>query len=302
MCAALAASQADADHRLADSRPMGSRSTGNGPDVGYRPLERSDISTIVRAFDDMWGNWGPTAGHPESALLSRHFVLHYLEHATRGDVAVDGDGRFLGVTIARVTGQPVLFRDVTAELERVDAELRTTPLGAAGLRETLHWHDLEHAMAHDVGIDTGAQAELCLFLVAGAARGRGVGGTLWRRLLAHFAGSGVTRYYLHTDSSCDVGFYRHKGLACIAERYAKDHPEDNVFGDAPMDDIFIYAGDLPANGPAGDPPARADLPTRADLPAHAAHTDLPARGRIAGGTWLLYTSPSPRDPPLPRMP
>ncbi|MFR9114131.1 MAG: hypothetical protein ACLVI6_03200 [Bifidobacterium bifidum] len=35
-----------------------------------------------------------------------------------------------------------------------------------------------------------------------------------------------------------MSFYDHKGLNCIAARYAADHPEDG----ADMDDIFIYAG------------------------------------------------------------
>ena len=54
----------------------------------------------------------------------------------------------------------------------------------------------------------------------------------------YFANCQVARFYLHTDSSCDVSFYDHKGLTCIAARYAADHPEDGT----DMDDIFIYAG------------------------------------------------------------
>ena len=235
MCAAIAAARTDSQ-----------------PDIRYRPIERSDIDTIIRVFDETWGSWGPTAGHPESMLLSRHFVLHYLEPATRGDIAEDHEGRFLGVTLARVQRDPVLFRDIPERLHAVDATLASTPLGAAGLKETLHWHDLEHRMEHACGVDGSTQAELELFLVSAPARGRGVGGTLWRRLLEHFAERGVTRYYLHTDSSCDVGFYRHKGLDCVAERYAKDHPEDNTLGGSQMDDIFIFAGDVPSPGTCAD--------------------------------------------------
>ena len=80
--------------------------------------------------------------------------------------------------------------------------------------------------------------ELELFIVNPDVRGHGVGGQLWRRMQEHFAAWDVPAFYLHTDSDCDVSFYDHKGLNCIAARYAADHPEDG----ADMDDIFIYAG------------------------------------------------------------
>lgn len=238
--------------------------------VRYRPFIWDDVDTIVDAFDATWGNWGPTAGKPESRLLSRHFVLHYLEPATRGDIAEDRHGTFLGVTLSRVDGEPRLFGDIAQRLARVDAELGTTPIGSQGLRETLHWHDLEHDMEQSIGINDATQAELELFLVSAAARGRGVGGGLWRRLLAHFADRGVNRYYLHTDSSCDVSFYRHKGLDCVAERYASDHPEDNMLGGAVMDDIFIYAGSVPSPSVQSDAATQSDAAVPSDAAARRA--------------------------------
>lgn len=54
----------------------------------------------------------------------------------------------------------------------------------------------------------------------------------------YFAGCGVEWYYLHTDSSCDVGFYDHHGMQRVLTRLAADHPED---GDE--DDLYIYAAE-----------------------------------------------------------
>lgn len=226
---------------------MCAAATATSP-VRYRPLIWNDIDKIIQAFDDTWGNWGVTGGRPESWLLSKHFVMHYLEPATRGDVAETADGRFMGVTLARVVGEPVLFPNASEELDSVDRELNATEHGAMGLKDTLHWHAIETDMENAVGVNESTQAEVELFLVAADARGLGVGGMLWRRMMTHFAEHGVRRYYLHTDSSCDVGYYDHKGLDRVAERYAKDHPEDNRLGQETMDDIFIYAGDVPAIG------------------------------------------------------
>ena len=208
--------------------------------VIYRSVTWNDIEAVVEAFYATWGVDEP--GDPNIArLTSRHFVLHYLGPATRGEIAETADGTFLGVTLSRVTGAPALFDRVADELARVDASLRATAAGTDALARTEAWHEIEERMEDDIDLNDRAPAELELFVVAPAARGRGVGGALWRPLLASFAEAGVPRYYLHTDSSCDIGFYEHKGLARVAERYAKDHPGEYV-GDG--EDLFIYEGEV----------------------------------------------------------
>lgn len=210
--------------------------------VTYRPIRRDDIDTIVEQFYLTWGVDEP--GDPAIArMTSRHFTLHYLEPATRGDIAEGPDGTFMGVTLTRVAGRATLFDDTADELANVDAELNATPEGAAALARTNAWHALETRMEDELAINERDTAELELFLVAPAARGHGVGGTLWRRMLAYLAAEGVPRYYLHTDSSCDVGFYDHKGLKRVAERYAKDHPDEPT-GNG--EDVFIYEGEVQA--------------------------------------------------------
>ena len=210
--------------------------------VTYRPIRRDDIDTIVEQFYLTWGVDEP--GDPAIArMTSRHFTLHYLEPATRGDIAEGPDGTFMGVTLTRVAGRPTLFDDTADKLANVDAELNATPEGAAALARTNAWHALETRMEDELAINERDTAELELFLVAPAARGHGVGGTLWRRMLDHLASEGVDRYYLHTDSSCDVGFYDHKGLRRVAERYAKDH-SDEPAGNG--EDVFIYEGEVQA--------------------------------------------------------
>ncbi|MBM6699681.1 GNAT family N-acetyltransferase [Bifidobacterium pullorum subsp. saeculare] len=212
--------------------------------VNYRPMRWTDVDAICEEFDRTWGQCSPACADPDaSMLLSRHFTLHYLEPATRGEIAEADDGTFLGVTLSRVDGQPVLFPGTTGELARVNTALAATGLGAAVLRDTEHWHQVEIELEDAIGINGRTQGEVELFLVSAAARGHGVGGTLWRNQMAYFAGHGVDRYYLHTDSSCDIGFYEHQGLDREAERFAKDHPEDAPDGgESTMDDIFIYAG------------------------------------------------------------
>lgn len=210
--------------------------------ITYRRMTWSDVDAVVKEFDDTWGDWSSAAGTPSSIMLSRHFVLHYLEPATGATIA-ERDGRFMGVLIVRVPGRPILFPQAKQALADTDQALAADKAhGAAALRETLQWHALETDLERDTHVNDTTQAEIELFLVAGAARGHGVGGTLWRGAMRDFAGLGVRRYYLHTDSSCDVSFYDHQGLDCEIAWYAADHPQ---YGDD-MDDIFIYSGEVAA--------------------------------------------------------
>ena len=205
--------------------------------VTYRPMHWNDLDDIVREFDRTWGQCSAAAGTPVSMQISRHFVLHYLEPTTRAIVA-ELDGRFMGVTLSRVAGEPLAFPQAKQELAAINGELNRSTLGAKTLSETEQWHEMELRMEREIDINDVARGEIELFLVAKSARGHGVGGSLWRQAMDYFANCQVARFYLHTDSSCDVSFYDHKGLNCIAARYAASHPEDG----ADMDDIFIYAG------------------------------------------------------------
>ena len=62
---------------------------------------------------------------------------------------------------------------------------------------------------------------------------------------------GRTAFYLHTDSDCDVSFYDHKGLDCIAHRTASETVArlgGSADGEVPplFDDMFIYRGKVTA--------------------------------------------------------
>ncbi|MDF7664283.1 GNAT family N-acetyltransferase [Bifidobacterium sp. ESL0763] len=218
---------------------------GESSAVVYRSMRWSDLEDVVGRFDQMWGDDVPTAGSPVSLLMSRYYVLHYLAPSTHCEVATL-DGRFMGVLLTRVVGDPVAFPQAEGERQRAADELKTTAIGAEGLRYAEYWRDVEIDLERSAEIGRSAQAELELFLVAAGARGHGIGGHLWGEAMRHLASRSVGRYYLHTDSACDVGYYEAHGLSRDAERPSAEHPEDvRAIGSA-LDDLYIYAGDVPA--------------------------------------------------------
>lgn len=209
----------------------------------YRPLTATDLPAIIDEYDQTWGFRPLSERRPLSQMVSKRFVMHYLEGTTRAEVA-ELDGQVLGLTFAQVDGERPLYPHAQETLAGIDDRLRADDTGSIALRETLYWHRAENRLERISQIGKVTQAELRLFLVSPKARGHGVGGGLWRRLMAYFQDRGVKRYFLHTDNSCDVGFYDHQGLVCNAKRIAADHPEDHVekmYGR--MNDLYIYSGE-----------------------------------------------------------
>ena len=233
------------------TNPTPARTAGT-PAVSYRPMEWSDLDAVATCFDRVWPQWEGIAGTPVAPLIARYLTLHYLEQSTWSNVAQTSAGEFVGITLARVVGRPALFPQAHGALMSVRAGLLTDPRGARVI-ETLEdgFFVREGILEEDSDITATTQAELELFMVNPGVRGAGVGGALWRQLLAALRSMGVRAFFLHTDSSCDFGFYDHKGLSRVAERLAADHPEDaDLAPGMNTDDQFIYRADL-ASGAVG---------------------------------------------------
>lgn len=225
----------------------------NARHVDYRPMRWEDLDAVAACFDRVWPQREGIAGTPLAPLIARYLTLHYLEASTWSNLAETGDGVFAGITLARVAGAPTLFSRAHDELERVRALIVADPRGAAVVTMFENGFFVrERILEEDADVDETTQAELELFMVSPDARGIGVGGALWRRLLAHLRADGVRAFFLHTDSSCDYGFYDHKGLTRAAERIAADHPEDAELAEGlNTDDQFIYRADLADTALAG---------------------------------------------------
>ncbi|KFI93433.1 N-acetylglutamate synthase [Bifidobacterium saguini DSM 23967] len=93
--------------------------------------------------------------------------------------------------------------------------------------------------AHKSGHDYAA--EVVLFVLAPEARGLGLGKRMFRKLIADFRASGLSKYFLYTDTTCNVGFYEHTGLqqiAAITLPASRIHEESMSF--------YLYEGIIPS--------------------------------------------------------
>ena len=200
--------------------------------VSFRPMQANDLSTIEQAFGQTWPS-PMGSGTPIGSLGTRFCLMHYLSVSTRCEVAVDGE-ELLGVTLARVEGEPVTFTDAEARLKATALLLERHPAGSQLLEHTRAWYRAELRLEREAQLVDSTHAELELFLVMEGARGRGVGGRLFARVLDYFAECGVSGFFLHTDSDSDIGFYEHQGMRCVAD--LPDFVEP--------DELYIYAGQV----------------------------------------------------------
>ncbi|MEE1296065.1 MAG: GNAT family N-acetyltransferase [Bifidobacterium sp.] len=212
--------------------------------VEYRPMRWEDVDGVADVFNRVWPQGERLNGTAAAHLIAEYLTLHYLEPSTWSNVAVLPDGTIAGITLAKVDGNDPLFKDTAAALEEARTELHHDSRGSDAL-DMLEdgFFVREGILEEDSDIHETTQAELELFMVNPAVKGQGVGGHLWRDLLAAFREQGVEAFFLHTDSSCDFGFYDHKGLDCVAQRLHADHPEDgDTEPDLIGDDQYIYRG------------------------------------------------------------
>lgn len=211
----------------------------------FRPAQWDDLDNLAALFEATWPVDEPVESAEAATLLGRWMTLHYMALTSEGTVCEAPDGTLLGVTLVRRPGEQPLFPAAPAMMNDIAARIESYgPLAAAQLAVFRRMFVIEGILEADSAIDLDTEAELELFAVASAARGTGVGGELWRRLLASLKERNVEAYFLHTDSTCDFGFYEHKGLDRVAERLHADHPEDGVDGMPLTMDQYIYRGRL----------------------------------------------------------
>lgn len=211
--------------------------------VEFRDVHLGDIDAIVKEYERTWGI-SKEVGNDASLSLSRRFVLHYLEPSTHGTIA-EVDGKLMGLLLARVFDAPVMFPEIRSMLLEQEREMKSQndENYARALEEAYAMRALETKLEAKSHINDLTQAELELFLVSPDARGHGVGGGLWRHTMHMLRNNGVNRYYLHTDSACDVSFYDYHGLSKDASWLHKDHPYDIERAKSLVEDLYIYSGE-----------------------------------------------------------
>ena len=202
-----------------------------------------DDAAFTAIIRDAW-----YAGHPGPCglLMASIDWESCLAGATEALVAADKEtGSPLGVILVRVAEldhRPFLNRHRRRAM-RDGARLVATPGGFRGFLELNAIGAIDRLLLREAVRARGGRpypAEIVLFIVSPEARGRGVGGRLFRAAMLYLHKHDVADYFLFTDTSCDVGFYDHQGLTRMAARNLTDP------GTSATTTFYVCEGRVPA--------------------------------------------------------
>lgn len=204
---------------------------GMSDSVTLRPLRRDDYPTLIGMMRRMWYA-DPSMSDACAIRLATVDLHHCLSCSTIATVA-EHDGKVVGLILARVDATAPRWRStpLNPHVRRVIRESLPLPFsaeGRRGLRDALDLIAVDARLMR--GLKSRYDAEIVLFLVDERMRGRGVGRALFDYVLKAFRTAGVRRYFLYTDTTCDVGFYDHRGLTRFRERrMTHDDGEDTYY-------------------------------------------------------------------------
>lgn len=209
-------------------------------EVLIRRLKRSDRPVLVELIRRAWyaddecrtsgGERRPSssmehdAGHGERhdprhrsvawrlASIDAEDCLSRTTHAAAVEYAGRVVGVILGSEAAKAT-RAQMFRHRLRQA-RSALPLLASRAGIRGLCGQLGMARSDAALLRGAGKTYAA--EIVLFIVSPEARGVGFGRLLFDHMLDCFRASGIRDYFLLTDTSCDYGFYEHRGLKRMA--------------------------------------------------------------------------------------
>lgn len=157
--------------------------------------------------------------------------------------AAEYDGRVIGVILGSLRFQATRGQSLRHRMRRMRMALPLlgSRAGIRGLCDQLAMRSVDRKLLRDT--HTAYQAEIVLFIVSPEARGHGVGRRLFGHMIDYFRAADITRYFLFTDTSCNVGFYTHSGLQCKASRTiaAGGCAASGALG------CFLYEGSVPGD-------------------------------------------------------
>lgn len=109
---------------------------------------------------------------------------------------------------------------------------------ASEILGTLHVDRQLRKQAANIGHEY--SAEVVLFVLDPAARGHGLGRRMFETMMSAFHAAGIRQYFLFTDTTCDVGFYVHRGLTQVCEQsLPASGPGENPSS------FYLYEGSVP---------------------------------------------------------
>lgn len=197
-----------------------------------REYQQEDFPALEKIIRKIW--YDEEFEQPTTAeKMSKAFFSSCLTNYTFSRVAVD-KGVPIGIILVKNQAKhkcPVNLRvqqikDVTSLFLSKEGRKLARVYGQSSR--------IDRELLEECGIDY--PAEISLFAVDPAYRGKGIGKELFQEGLAYIEQEALDTFYLFTDTSCNFGFYEHQGMK---RRCEKEHTF-TVDGQKETMDFYIY--------------------------------------------------------------
>ncbi|WP_125963311.1 GNAT family N-acetyltransferase [Bifidobacterium dolichotidis] len=186
--------------------------TQNTSTVSFRLLERDDYPALIELVRQAW--FSDVEDDKLAEELAELDFEHCLSRATLAQVAVR-NGIPVGLILGRVDSKETrsIINTHHTNVVRLTMNVLQTAEGRKEMRKLRHMLSEQMKLMRQAKQQGRAyDAEVVMFIVDPTLRGYGIGKTLFDWLLGEFDASGVKNYFLWTDTTCDYGFYEHRGL------------------------------------------------------------------------------------------
>lgn len=200
--------------------------------IEIREYENKDFKVLLNIIRETW-NYDRFSSPKTAVKLAKVFLSSCLTNQTFSRVAVL-EGKPVGIILcknAAIHKCPVKYR-----LKQVGA-IASLFFSGEGRKVSKIFESvggIDKQLLKECGKDY--PAELALFAVDSACRGRGIGKMLFQAAEDYFREQNLEEFYLFTDTSCNYGFYEHQGMM---RRCEKEHNFHISGQDAEMH-FFIY--------------------------------------------------------------
>ncbi len=202
----------------------------------YRSLKKTDIESLADLIIDSW-SYEKMFSKQVAYHFAHTFLYFELVRESFTQVA-ELDGKAIGIIIGDVKNESKNFKNYLYYPKLVWHASHLL-LSKEGRRVLLKYAGEVASLNKQMIKDQNElfDSEIALFAVSPQAQGLGVGSTLYNYFLNTIKKKNLNTFFLYTDTTCNFGFYEHKGLERITaiKKYV-DSPVNKEI------EFFLYKG------------------------------------------------------------
>ena len=203
--------------------------------IVFRNIQKTDYNEIADIISDTW-NYKDFCTEKTAHKMGLLYLASCLCAQTFNSVALK-DNEVVGVIMGNDTkNSHVTFKNRNF-LIKSSIQMLLSSEGRKIIKMFKGFDSIDQSLLKET--QRAFYGELSFFAVKEKTRGTGVGNHLYDSLMEYFKERGIENFYLFTDTSCNFGFYEHKGVERIGEKTIDFKPYD----DRAMT-FFLYSKDI----------------------------------------------------------